>query len=41
VHLAVTLELGLFQPGDQAEYPLLFGKFQVGLEADQVVKIPG
>ncbi len=41
MHLAVTHELGLLQPGDHAENALLFRVGQVGLEADQIVQAAG
>lgn len=39
MHLAVARKLGVFEAGDQAQDAALFGEFQVGLEADQVVEI--
>ena len=38
VHLTVALELGIFQPGDHAQDTFLFGEFEIGLKADEVIK---
>ena len=38
VHLTEALELGILQPGDHAQDAFLFGEFEIGLKADEVVK---
>ena len=37
MHDAVAQKLRLAQGGDHAEHPPLFGEFEVGLEADQII----
>ena len=38
VHDTVPHELGIFQPGDHAEHPLLLAPLEVGLEAHDVIQ---
>ena len=38
MHDAIPHELGIFQPGDHAEHPLLFAPLEVGLEAHDVIQ---
>lgn len=36
MHHAISSKLGILKTGDHAEYALLLGKREVGLEADQI-----
>ncbi len=41
MHLAVSEELHVLQPGDQAKDALLLRVLQIGLKADEIVQIAG
>ncbi len=38
MHLSVTNELGVLQTWNEAEYSLLFGIFEIGLKAHEIVE---